>query len=590
MGMMDENGCNRESQRLEMQEMEYTMKTLTKLELDLAYSSEKLMNLHVLLMCLLAQENDFEAMDLENDYIPDDSFGKLLVFDFLSGFLDSEVRELDTFMNTLEAEIVDARGMASSSCLQSTEVFSVLEGKLIDSEKSLVQSRKQILEVKMQSTKLQRIVLSRGNCSLEDPMMSSQNDQVFNINGKSNTMTEQQRHILRMLEKSLARELDLEKQLSESKQREEELKMKLHYTEQVALRMEETAEVVWGRFLEADNSVEILMGISKELVGRLQLVQFNLHGSFQREHEIKTKFQDWTEQLNAKEVAIQKLEKRNAELIAKNAELDKLREEVKSLEEQLKELRLDLKTAYESNEASQDQLIEMENLVESLKESICISENRAESVETKLTQLQETNLELTEEVSFLKDSASSKEKKVGSLEKQLRELEIQLQHAKSSSEASQEQQNMLYSAIWDMETLIEDLKSKVSKAESKTDSAEEHCIILSETNFELNKELTSLKGRVEFLEKALDQANGEKYANANEINLSSKFIMDMVLQLAVERDRVQRQLSILTNDNKALIEKLKNIRDGASIVTRDREDYDEEERSAPKKDVNILAQ
>ena len=93
-----------------------------------------------------------------------------------------------------------------------------------------------------------------------------------------------------------------------------------------------------------------------------------------------------------------------------------------------------------------------------------------------------------------------------------------------------------------METLIEDLKSKVSKAESKTDSAEEHCIILSETNFELNKELTSLKGRVEFLEKALDQVNGEKYANANEINLSSKFIMDMVLQLAVERDRIQRQV------------------------------------------------
>lgn len=373
--------------------------------------------------------------------------------------------------------------------------------------------------------------------------MSSRNDQVLNINGKSNTMTEQQRHILRMLEKSLARELDLEKKLSESKQREEELRMKLHYTEQVALRMEEAAEVVWGRFLEADNSVEILMGISKELVGRLQVVQFNLHGSFQRENEIKTKCHDWTEQLKTKELAIQKLEERNAELlIAKNAELDKLREEVKSLEEQLKESRLDLKSAYDENEASQDQLIEMENLVESLKESICMSENRAESVEAKLTQLQETNLELTEEVSFLKDSASNKEKKVGSLEKQLRELEIQLKHAKSSSEASQEQQNMLYSAIWDMETLIEDLKSKVSKAESKTDSAEEHCIILSETNFELNKELTSLKARVEFLEKALDQANGEKYTNANEINLSSKFIMDMVLQLAVERDRIQSQV------------------------------------------------
>lgn len=168
---MDENPgiyvANEESERLEMQELENTMKTLTKLELDLAYSSEKLMNLHVLLMCLLAQENDFEAMDLENDYIPDDSFGKVLAFDFLSGFLDSEVRELDSFMNMLEAEIIGARRMVSS-CRQSSEVFNVVEEKLHDSEKSLVQSRKQILEVMMQSTKLQRIVLSSGNCKFKN--------------------------------------------------------------------------------------------------------------------------------------------------------------------------------------------------------------------------------------------------------------------------------------------------------------------------------------------------------------------------------------------------------------------------------------
>lgn len=162
--MMDENACNQESERLEMQELENTMKTLTKLELDLAYSSEKLMNLQVLFMCLLAQENDLEAMDLESDYIPDDSFGKVLAFDFLSGFLDSEVRELDSFMDTLVAEIVDVRGMISS-CRHSSEVFNVVEEKLHDSEKSLIQSRQQILEVKMQSTKLQRIVLSSGNCS-----------------------------------------------------------------------------------------------------------------------------------------------------------------------------------------------------------------------------------------------------------------------------------------------------------------------------------------------------------------------------------------------------------------------------------------
>lgn len=162
--MMDENACNQGSEILEMQELENTMKTLTKLELDLAYSSEKLMNLHVLLMCLLGQENDFESMDLENDFIADDSFGKVLAFDFLSCFLDSEVRELDSFMETLGDELVDIRGMIPS-CRQSSEVFNLVEEKLHDSEKSLVQSRRQILEVKMQSTKLQRIVLSSGNCS-----------------------------------------------------------------------------------------------------------------------------------------------------------------------------------------------------------------------------------------------------------------------------------------------------------------------------------------------------------------------------------------------------------------------------------------
>ena len=67
-------------------------------------------------------------------------------------------------MDTLKAEIIDVRGMISP-CRQSNEVFYLVEEKLHDSEKSLNQSRQQILEVKMQSTKLQRIVLSSRNCS-----------------------------------------------------------------------------------------------------------------------------------------------------------------------------------------------------------------------------------------------------------------------------------------------------------------------------------------------------------------------------------------------------------------------------------------
>jgi predicted nucleic acid-binding Zn-ribbon protein len=184
----------------------------------------------------------------------------------------------------------------------------------------------------------------------------------------------------------------------------------------------------------------------------------------------------------------------------------------------------------------------MENLVESLKESVYEAETRAENAETKVTQLTDTNVELVEEINFLKGSRDSSTKKVTVLEKQLRESEIQLQHAKASSEASQEQQNMLYTAIWDMETLIDDLKSKVSKAESKTDGVEEQCIVLSESNMELNKEISFLRSRVNALEMCLHEANESKAAKAKEIIVRTELIMATVMQLTRERERIQNQV------------------------------------------------
>lgn len=368
-----------------------------------------------------------------------------------------------------------------------------------------------------------------------------------NINAKSNLqMAGQQRHSLRMLEKSLARELDLEKKLIESRQNEEELKLKLHYKEQIAFHMEEAAEVVWGRFLEADNSTEVLRGVSKQLVGQLHLVHFHLNSLIQRENELKSRFQDVVEELKGKDTALQKLKSSNEENSANNAELFSLREKVKFLEEKLKESEVQLKDSNSTNKSSQEKLMEMDSIVDSLRESIYLADTRAESAELKVAELTGSNVEITEELNFLKGSASKAEKKVGVLEKQLREAEIQLQHAKLSSEASQEQQNMLYSAIWDMETLIEDLKSKVAKADNKNENAE--YIALSETNLKLNKELSILRARMEYLKTSLEQVNTEKFASANEINVRSKLIMDMVMQLAVERERIQKQVYTILSD------------------------------------------
>lgn len=534
---------------------------LDRIDLDLACCNEKLVNLHVLLMFLLGWDKDPEEMAYGSSDISAQFIEKALVFDLLCGILDSELREVETFLSAVQSEIVDAR-RKTSSCVPLGTLSEKMDKKLHDSEESLKRCQGIVLEVKLLSTKLQASFpyFKHENWTNDEAMDVSEQYQLSNIIGKSKVLTvEQQRQILRMLDKSLARELELENKLLESGQNEESLKLKLHHTEQVALRMEEAAEVVWGRFLEAENVAEVLMGISKELLGRLQIVQFNMNGSIQREAELKSKIEGCIEELNAKGIALEKLDISNVEHAAKASEVFTLRKNMKLLEEQLKESEIQLKNAMASNETSQEHLNEMETVIDSLKVSIYEAESRAESAEAKVSELTDANLELTEELNFLKGNNEKSTKKVTSLEKQLRESEIQLQHAKASSEASQEQQNMLYSAIWDMETLIEDLKSKVSKAESRTEGVEEQCIELSESNFELNNELGILRHKIECLETSLNQANIEKEANAKEISHRTKLITDMVAQLATERERIQKQLSSLVKEKEILVKKLQNM-------------------------------
>lgn len=142
-----------------VQEIERSKKILTNVDLDLAYSSEKLVNLHIILMYLLARENDLQTMSLDNGHISTDSIEKVLASDLLSGILDAEVRELGGFMDTLQAEIVDVRHKISS-WRHLRELLTKMEEKLHDSEESLKQSQVQILEVQIQLAKFQRSILA----------------------------------------------------------------------------------------------------------------------------------------------------------------------------------------------------------------------------------------------------------------------------------------------------------------------------------------------------------------------------------------------------------------------------------------------
>lgn len=541
------------------------METLTRLDLDLAYTSEKLMNLDNLLMRVLILGNDIEAaFEYEKST---DLTEKTMEYDLLRVILSSGVKELDRFIRTIPALINDGQSMLSGS-QESDESYEFIRSKLHDAEETLGLLQERILEMKMQLTKVQMsssaFIQNKGR-SLADIGLS-ENFQVPGIPQKSELQSIEERQILRMLEKSLARELDVEKKLTEMKQNEEDLKLKLRLTEQVADCMEEAGEVIWGRFLEAENAAEVLNGISKEMVGRLQTVHFSFDSLRNREEQLNLKIQEYTGLLKSKEDAIEKLKDQHS---IDNAQIATLRERATYLEVQLRESVSRLKEANASLENNQEQLAEMESMIETMKDTIDETETRADDAEAKVAQLTESNMELGEELNFLKGSNDGERKKVSLLESQLRDLELQLQQAKASSEASQEQQNMLYSAIWDMETLIDELKQKVSNAESKTEQAEEQCVRLSEANLELNREVEYLKSKLEVVETSLSRSTNEKMASAKDINIKANIVMDMVMQLVSERERIQQKFYALAKANNFLMDSLMKARKDASSMLQE---------------------
>ncbi|ESQ41093.1 hypothetical protein EUTSA_v10012837mg [Eutrema salsugineum] len=557
---------------------------LTKVELDFAFISEKLVNLSLLTMQLGSRENDFESFVSEKEEEPssndDDSAEKALEFDLLSSILSSEVKELDSLLGFLQNEIQSARVMISPF-QHDGEAISDLEGKLRDAEQSLGQLMVQVLEMKKQSSNFQR--LSSGLDELGSwsggPAAESQNDGEFgDLSNKIKMQTaDQQRNVLRMLEKSLAKEMELEKKLTESRNTEYELEMKLYSSEQDVVYMEEVIEDAYSRWLEAENASEVFKGISKELSGKLQILQFNLSGSFKRADDLKSELVDSKERLEAKECALHKLDSSNArlhdfliaqadglkeslkeaeeKLILLSTENSTLNEKVSSLEDQLNEYGLQTEDVDATSAA---QISDVKRINEELKDKLAKTEARADEAESKFKTLEESIKELHGELENFRSKGFTLEK-LTSLEKRLRDSDFQLESAVAAVEASKEKQNLLYSTVSDMEDVIEDLKSKVLKAENRADNTEDKLITVSESNADLNEELKFFRVRLKDMEKYLQQAEERKTRTAKDIAVHNKIMKKLVMQLAAERERLHKQITNLSRENCVLMVKLKKI-------------------------------
>lgn len=550
------------------EELQGALKAVSQVEMILACSCKKLANLENLLH-VLAGENSIEAINFEDDSIPVEFIEKAVTLDLQNVVLSFELRALHNLLSNPKDMIVNTLHKISSS-EHSTELHTRFGGKLHDYEDSLKHSQDRILDMMIQLAKLQMTSFDFKHDEYKHKLDTGIKHELHLARTERNHefLTAEQRQLHRMLELSLANQVELEKKLTQFKQSEEDLKVKIRLIEQVGICMEEAAEVAWGQFLEADNAAAVLMEISKETMGRFQTLQIELISSTKREGELKSAVHNYVAQLNEKQVSIQKLNSSIVQLVADNATVESLREEVRMLEQKLGETESKLMDANASCEASQEKLKLMEGEIMSLRESNYALENRAENAEEKVAHLTDSNMELTEELDFLKGSNESSTKKVSVLEKQLREFDIQLQHARASSEAGQEQQNMLYTAIWDMETLIDELKQKVASTEVKLETSEEQRLLLSETNKELNKEVDFLRAKMEFMGASLDETTLQKQASAEDISVRTQVIMDMVVQLAIERERIQKQLASVVKENMFLREKSRNEKRYASTSTQ----------------------
>lgn len=364
--------------------------------------------------------------------------------------------------------------------------------------------------------------------------------------------SEDQRNLLQMLQQSIASKLDLEMKLCNSHSVVEDLKMKLRHAEQESDLLEDFIEALYERMFAAENASQFFLGTSKELIGKINTIQFDLSASVCREDDLKSKLEEskFNANQSTREIVPGDSDTNTSQEALQIQALSPpefltMRNKVQQLEGWLRDSGFQPQRSLQSREATEQEQSTTQSgtsIISDIKLAISNAESRAQKAEARCTQLAQTNVQLNGELNSLKSQGSDR---AGLLETKLKESDTQLEHARASVDAIVEQQGMLRSSMSDMEQMIEDLKEKYLKAETRAENAESKCSLLTDTNLELSEELSFLRGRVENLENSLHQANQLKVSTAKDIGSKTKTISDLVAKLALERERLHVQVLIL---------------------------------------------
>ncbi|CAN6326232.1 unnamed protein product, partial [Urochloa humidicola] len=309
---------------------------LTRVELDLAFASEKLLNLEMLVMEIARRATEFEPPTFEDESVSSETAENAFELDILYGILDAEVKELVNLISSLQADI-----RSIEHKVYEEESGGKVKAKLDAAKATLKQMQELIADIRNESAKFEKAI----QFFHETEGVEGVGSENGHLSYQTGMQTEDQhRNVLHMLEQSIASELDLEKQLSDSKSVVEDLKLKLHHQEKEIYFLEESVETVSGRMFEAENASELLFGTSKELANRLNTMQLYINEQKCREDDLKSKLEQCLTKLSFLEKSSEKMEEESSKV---GAESILLQDRIQELEKQLNESNSQLQSATE---------------------------------------------------------------------------------------------------------------------------------------------------------------------------------------------------------------------------------------------------
>lgn len=522
-----------------------TLPILKRVDLDIAFGFEKLLNLEMLAMDIASRAADIEPLvrGREPHSIPPEAVAKAFEFDALHSFVDSEVSELEKLAASLQTDIADAETKALDEAPGAAD-------KLREQKESLKQMQELISAVRRESATFEEAIRpapSRGDSE-------GAGYENGHISGHAAMQAEDQGHVLHMLQQSIACKLDLENKLCASQSVVEDLRTKLRRAEQESYSMEESIEALYEGMFAAEIACQLFLGTSRELIAKIDASMSHSAAAVDREEELQSKLEESLMKLNAikstREAALGDTDSKASQ------DFLTLRVKLRQLESLISR-----GATEEDNSTVQSTLL---NIIDDIRLGISNVESRAQNAEARCAQLTQTNAQLNGELNSLRSQGSDR---AGLLETRLKESDTQLEHARASVDAIVEQQGLLRSSMSDMEQMIEDLKEKYLKAETRAENAESKCSLLTDTNLELGEELSFLRGQVEGLENSLHQANQLKASTAKDIGSKTKTITDLVAKLAMERESLHIQIVTLTKKNRMLAQKYKENVNEATLLS-----------------------